>query len=100
MEQVLIVYLIGLFVGVFFIAYAPYARKKKDSDIDWNHYYTAVFLMSVIVAVFAAASVYLANPLPADTAFEIAFLQGLILGSSSEAVVAEFAKRFYPPEPA
>ena len=56
MEQVMIVYLIGIFVGVFFIAYAPYARKKKDSDMEWNHYYTAIFLMSMIVAVFAAAS--------------------------------------------
>jgi len=97
MEQVMIIYLIGIFVGVFFVAYAPYARKKKDSDMDWNHYYTAVFLMSFVIAVFAMAAVYLANPLPPDTAFEIAFLQGLILGSSSEAIVAEFAKRFYPP---
>jgi len=93
----MIVYLIGIFVGVFFVAYAPYARKKKDSDIDWNHYYTAIFLMSAIVAVFAAATVYLANPLPVDTLFEMAFMQGLILGSSAEAVVTEFAKRFYPP---
>ena len=94
----MIVYMIAVFVGAFFIAYSPYLRKKNDGSItSWNHYFTATFLMSLIIAFFASAAIYLVNPIDPTMDLSIAFIQGLMLGSSSEAIITEMAKRLFPP---
>ena len=92
------VYLIAVFAGAFFLAYAPYLRKKADGSItSWNHYFTATFIMALLIAFFASAIIYLANPIDPTTDLPIAFMQGLILGASSEAIITEMAKRLFPP---
>jgi len=94
-------YLIGIFVGCFIIAVAPYLRKVLSNSPDvaegWNQRYTALFILSYIIAVLATAFVYLTNPLTTPIPTVNAFMQGLVLGFGSNAIVVEISKHLLPP---
>lgn len=100
MEQNTIVYLIGIFVGVFIIAIAPYIRKVWEQSPDivngWNHRYTALFIAAYVVAIVATAMVYKMNPLDVTVSVDMAFVNGLVLGTSSNVIVVEVSKWLLP----
>ena len=100
MNQMAILYQFGIFIGIFLISYIPYlAKKEKDPDLSWDHYYTINAVYSYIIALVAMFIVLKQNPLdPIIVDPMTAFGEGLILGVASTPTVKYLRKLFFPDE--
>lgn len=94
MNEAEILWVVSLFVGCLIRCFAPYIRKYLHGEVDeFQEKYLIVFLVSYIVSWFAAATLFLANPVPVGDELRV-FLSGLLLGAGSFTVIAEFMKWF------
>ena len=93
-------YQVGIFMGIFLISYIPYlAKKEKDPDLSWDHYYTINALYSYIIALVGMFIVMKQNPFdPVVVDHMTAFGEGLILGVASTPTVKYLRKLFFPDE--
>ena len=100
MNQFTVLYQMGIFIGIFLISYIPYlAKKEKDLDLTWNHYYTINAIYSYIIALVAMFIVMKQSPFdPAVVDHMTAFGEGLILGVASTPTVKYLRKLFFPDE--
>ena len=100
MDQLTILYQFGIFMGIFLISYIPFlAKKEKDPDLTWNHYYTINAIYGYIIALVGMFVVLKQNPF--DTTLvdpSLAFGEGLILGVASTPTVKYLRKLFFPNE--
>ena len=89
MNQFAVLYQFGIFLGIFLISYIPYlAKKEKDPDLAWSHYYTINMLYSYIIAIAGMFIVLRQNPFdPIITDPAMAFGEGLVLGLASAPTV-------------
>lgn len=100
MDPLSILYQFGIFMGVFLISYIPFlAKKEKDPDLTWSHYYTVNAVYGYIIALCSMFIVLKVNPF--DTSIvdpTLAFGEGLILGLASTPTVKYLRKLFFPDE--
>lgn len=92
------IYLAFIFIGAWARILAPFIRKTifQGEPLKYDHLYTALFLVSFIMAVFASFSIYMVNPLDATGDPIILIGKGLLNGFSSQAIIDELAKYFFP----
>ena len=100
MDQLSILYQFGIFVGIFLISYIPFlAKKKKDPDLTWNHYYSINALYSYIISLVGMFIVLKQNPLDVSIVDPmLVFGEGLILGIAATPTVKYLRKLFFPDE--
>ena len=100
MNQFTVLYQMGIFIGIFLISYIPFlAKKEKDPELTWDHYYTINALYSYIIALVAMFIVMRDNPLdPSVTDPMMAFGEGLILGVAATPTVKYLRKLFFGDE--
>lgn len=96
MNNLELIYFIGIFVGVFVLSIAPYIRKLNEGEVtEWNHLYTLVMITALTVSGIASFIVFAMNPLTATTP-PMAFAGGLIVGLASKPTVEELLKQLAP----
>ena len=100
MDQLSILYQFGIFVGIFLISYIPFlAKKEKDPDLTWDHYYTINAIYGYIIAIVGMFIVLKTNPLDTNMVDPmLAFGEGLILGVAATPTVKYLRKLFFPDE--
>ena len=100
MDPLSILYQFGIFIGIFLISYIPYlAKKEKDPDLTWNHYYTVNALYSYIIALVGMFFILKTNPLDTNMVDPmLAFGEGLILGIAATPTVKYLRKLFFGEE--
>jgi len=90
-------YLGFIVIGCWIRILAPFIRKNLEGEhLEYDHLYTMLFIVSFLVALVAGATIFLANPLDPDADLTVTLLQALILGFTSQSVVDEVAKWFFP----
>ena len=97
MNEFTILYQFGIFVGIFLISYIPFlAKKDKEPDLSWNHYYTVNAIYSYIIALVSMFIVLQQSPFdPSVVDPMAAFGEGLVLGVASTPSVKYLRKLFF-----
>ena len=88
-----LLYQLGIFVGILFISVLPYLAKRNEiPGLPWENYYTTVMLYGYIIAVIGMFIVYKQNPLDPTMDPTSVFGEGLLLGLASTPTVKYLMK--------
>ena len=97
MDLSVYVYLSFIVIGCWLRILAPFIRKNLQGEhLEYDHLYTMLFIVSFFVALLAGATIFLAYPLDPESDLNLAYLQALILGFTSQSIIDEIAKWFFP----
>lgn len=98
-ELALFIFLFAIFLGCWIRILLPFIRKNlQDEDLAYSHKYTIIFILTYIMAMVAAVFTFQANPPDLTKTMNDLFIQGLMAGFTSEAIILEIAKLALPPD--
>lgn len=88
--------LFGIFVGVLARMIIPALRKKAEADEDnpfeWQHKYTFIAALSLLVALITTLTGFLAFPIPENVTPLTFFIVAVVYGFGLDAIITELMK--------